>query len=291
MRGQPAGRWLPADRRPRCPQRDLFARRTRRTYTVALLNKQEILFALTVDNTTTLSNIWRITAKKTDFYLEAGQEGTAHLSLHGPNDRFEGHRFHMKIDRRKVDSIRQRGDFVAHSIPRKGFGFDGQPLAHHAFLVARVRLTWQLQRPKFRHAAVTGATLELADHQSGIQLSTPLQPNSAWDIDLVVSYGVPYWPDGAQSQRDGSRLGPLANAAGMWLTGTSYHRSQAASPGPPELSLRQPSRGEEASRILAAGPGLEGTADLYWFVETITGRSLLESTEAERSGSTRHGVG
>jgi hypothetical protein len=127
------------------------------------------MVALTAGDSPALGNIWRITAKNTDFYLDPlGEVGTvAHLSVHSPSESFDGHRFHIKVDRKPAAAAQERGEFVEHGIPRKGFAFDGQQLADRVFLVARIRWTWHLQRPRFRAAAVSGPALELADYQSG----------------------------------------------------------------------------------------------------------------------------
>lgn len=196
------------------------------------METKQIMVALTAGDSPALANIWRITAKKTDFYLDPlGQAGTvAPLSVHGSNERLDGHRFHIKVDRRLAATAKDQGHFVGHGVPRKGFIFDGQQLAAHAFRVARIRWTWDLQRLRFRAAAVSGPAPEIADHQSGARLSEVLSPNDAWDIDLVVSYDQPYWPDSLGSLRDKARLGPLRNDAGLWLTATSYHRSQKKYP-------------------------------------------------------------
>jgi hypothetical protein len=247
------------------------------------------MVALTAGDSPALGNIWRITAKNTDFYLDPlGEVGTvAHLSVHSPSESFDGHRFHIKVDRKPAAAAQERGEFVEHGIPRKGFAFDGQQLADRVFLVARIRWTWHLQRPRFRAAAVSGPALELADYQSGARLSTLLSPNDAWDIDLVVSYGQPYWPNPGGSLRDSARLEPLRNDAGLWLTATSYHRSQKKYPTPEQLSPRLPRPGEEPNRIMGGGPGPDGVGDMYWFVETITARELIEATIAARQGETR----
>ena len=157
------------------------------------------MLALTLGDSLALGNIWRITAKKTDFYLDPLDEAGAvgHLSVHGPNERFDGHRFHMKVDRRLAVSAKDRNVFVMHTVPRKGYSFGGQQLAAHAFRVARIRWTWELQRPRFRAAAASASAPELADHQSGARMSEALSPNDAWDIDLVISYDRTYWPDSA----------------------------------------------------------------------------------------------
>lgn len=244
------------------------------------------MVALTAGDSPALGNIWQITAKKTDFFLNPlGQAGTfAHLSVHGPNERFDGHRFHIKVDPRLVATAKNRGYFVEHGIPRKGFAFDGQQLAAGAFRVARIRWTWHLQRPRFRAAAVSGPAPELADHQVGARLSEVLSPNDAWDIDLVVSYGQPYWPEPFGSLRDNARLGPLPNDAGLWLTATSYHRSQTKYPTPDQLRPSLPRPGERPNRIMGSGPGPDGEASMYWIVETITSCELIDASAAQQQG-------
>jgi hypothetical protein len=243
---------------------------------------EEIMVAFTAGESPALGNIWRITAKKTDFYLDPlGEPGrVAHLSVHGANERFDGHRFHIKVDRRLAAEAKDQGHFVGNGIPRNGFVFDGQQLSGHVFLVARIRWSWDLQRPRFRTAAVSGSAPELAGHQSGARLSDALLPNEAWDLDLVVSYGQPYWPNPHGSLRDNARLGPLPNDAGLWLTATSYHRSKTEYPTPERLSPRLPHPGEEPNRILCCGPGSAGVRDMFWFVETITSRQLIEASIA-----------
>lgn len=177
------------------------------------------MIALTAAGAPTLGNIWRISAKKSDFYLDArghtGFGGVGHLSVHGPKTGFDGHRFHMKVDRRAVVTERDCGYFVEHSIPKKGYSFAGHRVAPDAHLVARIRWTWHLQRPRFRAAAAAGAVPDLVKNQSGAILSEQLEPNDAWDIDLVVSYNEPFWPDPTGSLRDNARLAPLRNNAGL----------------------------------------------------------------------------
>ena len=173
------------------------------------MDKREILVALTDGGTNRLGNAWRITAKKSDFYLEPLADHDAmHLSAHGPNALHGGHRFHIRIDRKAAQAARASGDLVAHAIPKKGHALDGVQVADRAHLVARIRWTWLLQRPRFRDAALTGVTTALLPHQSGAALSKALGPNDAADLDLVVSYGKPHWPTARKSLQDNSRLGP-----------------------------------------------------------------------------------
>lgn len=248
------------------------------------MTKREIFVVLSADDNHARGNIWKMTAKKTDFYLdfEGTHNGGFHLSIHGPNEKFSGHRFHVKADRQAVKSARMAGSFLEHGLG-KGLEFDGTKLADHAYLVARLRWTWDLQRPRFKHAALSRVAVpELSAGRSGKMLDTPLAPNSAWDIDVVVSYGEPFWPDAERSARDDSRLGPLENDAGMWLTATSYHRSQILHPSPEHLRLPVPRPGETPQSVLGAGPGHAGQQGMYWFVEGITSQEVLSATAASR---------
>ncbi|EXG79861.1 hypothetical protein [Cryptosporangium arvum] len=248
------------------------------------MNSREILIAFTGGGSVPLGNVWRITAKKTDFYIDPlGDAGLAHLSVHGPNEDNPGaHRFHIKVDRRAAAEAQSRGDFVAHSVFRKGHPYDGQRVAPGAYRVARIRWTWDLQRPRYRNAApVTHPLPEITPNRFGARLSKELEPNQAADVDLVVSYGEPHWPEGPGSLRDNARLGPLENEAGMFLTATSFRRSQMVRPAPTGLVPRLPRPGEEPARLLCAGPGDDGAMDMYWFVEAITSRELLEASREE----------
>jgi hypothetical protein len=184
------------------------------------MKRQEIVVAFTDGESPPLGNVWRITAKNTDFYLDPiGQAEAFHLSVHGPNKRYSGHRFHVKVDRSAAADIEQQGDFIVHEIPRKGFPVKGVELKPGVFRVARIRWLWDLQRPRFRQAATSGVTVpEITGGRFGAKLSKPLRPNDAADLDLVISYNKPHWPAGDRSLQDNSRLGPLKNVAGMWLT-------------------------------------------------------------------------
>ena len=76
------------------------------------------MVALTAGDSNALGNIWRITAKKSDFYLEPlDGADVVHLSAHGPNDRFDDHRFHIKIDRTAASAAKKRGCLVGARRP------------------------------------------------------------------------------------------------------------------------------------------------------------------------------
>lgn len=227
-----------------------------------------------------LGNMWRITAKGTDFYVDPiGEVGVFHLSVHGPNGEHpDGHRFHVKADRRGVAQANESGYFVSHALPRHGYPIDGEEIAEKAWRVARIRWRWDLRRPRYRDAArLPGPFPEITESRSGARFAKAMEPNDAADVDLVISYNRPYWPNEGNSLRNDARLGPLRNAAGMYLTATSYRRSQMKHPAPENLIPRLPRPDEEPNRILCAAPdGAKG--NMYWFVEAITAREIIEAS-------------
>lgn len=234
--------------------------------------KREIVIALAGNDGFARGNIWRITAKKTDFYLdiEGRYGGGLHLSIHGSNSRFATHRFHIKADR--MATARKKGVHFEHGIGR-GVAFDGVQIAKDIHLVARLRFVWHLQRERYANVARTRGKLpELHDFRRGGALYELLEPNTAWDIDFVVSYHRPYWPHAKQSSRNNARIGALSNEAGMWLTATSYQRLLTTAPTPWYLDLALPQPGEPAAPGLMSGLGEGKLEHMYWFVESITAR-------------------
>lgn len=254
-----------------------------------MASKQEIILALAGDDNAARGSIWKLTAKKTDFYLEfSGKEnGGIHLSAHGPSEKFESHRFHIKTDRRKAQKARNKGAFLEESLD-DGVEFKGVQLVEHAYLVARLRWTWDLQRPRYLHAALSrGSVPKLNDSRQGKVLETQLEPNYAWDIDLVVSYGKPYWVTDAfwwKQKQIGPlspKLGPLKNNAGMYLTGTSVHRSLAKEPGPADHLLPRPRNDEDAQLLISGGFGQGELKDMYWFEERIVSKDFPQKYDFE----------
>lgn len=241
--------------------------------------RSEILLVMTAGETPPLGNIWRITAKGSDFYLDTvgSPVDAAHVSLHGPRKDFVDHRFHLKVDRRAAREARESGHFVEHMVPAKGQTFRGRQVAEKAYHVVRLRWRWHLQRPRFRSAALSGNAPEIREGQSGRKLAALLRENSAWDVDLFIAYGKPYWPWQLVPSTGDNRLGPVRNDAGLWLTATSAHRAEMVSPSPANLVPRLPSSDETPNRLTCGGLGPDGQDDMYWFVETITARELLDN--------------
>ena len=203
--------------------------------------------------------------------------------MHGPNERFQDHRFHIKSDRHAVRKAQDAGSFLEHELGR-GHKFNGVQVADDAYLVARLRWTWDMQRPRFHQAALTRSPIpDLGTDRYGQMHRKPLAENSAWDVDIIVSYHEPHWPDPDESARDNSRVEPpLRNEAGMWLTATSYHRPQFRFPSPPDLKLPLPRLGETPQCFMGGGPGHLGAQDMYWLVQGITSKELLANTAVSR---------
>ncbi|GAB2648193.1 hypothetical protein GCM10009743_24620 [Kribbella swartbergensis] len=64
----------------------------------------------------------------------------------------------------------------------------------------------------------------------------------------------------------------------MWLTATSYRRSQSIHPTPDKLTLPIPEDARDANRILSAGPIQDESGSIFWFVEAITSRESIAAS-------------
>lgn len=228
--------------------------------------------------------VWQLTSKKTDFYITPVHEDKSqpmHVSLHGPNGKHSSERFHVKVDYRAAEAAGLR--MTSKMIGKKGMEFPGKQISSRAYLVARIRWSWNLQRERFKSIAMTGHVPTLGEHDEGRFLDVELNPNSTWDVDLVLSRDDPYWPS---KEKLFSRakpevvpspyLGPLRNDAGLWLTGSSLQRSETHDPTPGNLKPPLPTANEHPSRVLAAGVGPDG---IFWMHEAITSKEFLNSRE------------
>ena len=60
----------------------------------------------------------------------------------------------------------------------------------------------------------------------------------------------------------------------MYLTVVSYERTEGQRPTPQELIIPSPSPGETPIPMLCIGP--DDASAMYWFVEQMTSREVLE---------------
>jgi len=230
---------------------------------------------------------WSIRAKKNDFYIEpvgSGKGQLLHLSLHGPRQGKPGTRFHLKVNDDATEKQRNAGQLVEHGIPASGQILNGVQVADRAFLVCRLRWMPSLQNPDFSsHASVGSVLPDLREGKQGLILNTRLEPDNAWDLDLVVSHDAPYWPHHDRTKEDGAQL-VLESETGMYLIVTSFHRNVAAYPAPDHLTPSPPTDQETPQLLLGGGLDSrpEGEQDMYWLVETITSRELLQRSFPNR---------
>ena len=75
-------------------------------------------------------------------------------------------------------------------------------------------------------------------------------------------------------------MGPVQNESGLWLTAASVHRAEKMYPSPPGLVPRLPKLAETPNRLTCGGLGPAGENDMYWFVETVTSRELIDQWRA-----------
>lgn len=245
------------------------------------MSKQEIVLAFGGGKRRALGNVWLITSTKGDFYLKLWRsKKVLHLSIHSPRGAWVDHRFHIKVVDSGSAKMVEKGDFFLSAITNEEpYIFKGQNIAPGVFKVARIRWTWDMQRLRYEKFAINIGYPELKDGRAGGIISKPVDTNCATDVDFFISYSEPYWPDKGKSLRDNARLGPLKNEAGMWLTAIVYHHSQVLYPAPPGLLPPRPSQGETPNQIMAGGPGPLGENDIYWFVECITSREVIKTSQ------------
>ncbi len=226
-----------------------------------------------------LGNGWRIVAKKRDFYVEPLGDSTSspfHISAHGPQGRHINHRFHIRVDEA---NFHQRGLIYNHSIPKGGAEFTGKKIADDAYHILRLRWTWHLGRPRYvRHYSPDYPLTQTLDADQAYKMDKPLEVNEVWDVDLIASYHRPYmphmgafWPDASRTAPP-ARFGPILNAAGMYLTGTSYRRTETRFKTPRRVNPPLPRKGQTPNRILVGGSDHEG---LYWLNQTITSLDII----------------
>lgn len=226
-----------------------------------------------------LGDAWKITTKKTDFYVEPSGDPTTspfHISAHGPHGKHHSHRFHVKVDE---GNFHKRELVYNHDIPRRGAEFIGKQLSENTYLIIRLRWSWHLGRSKFaRYYSLNNFTAELSTSEQGYKLDEPLSANEVWDVDLVASYNRPHWPNmGAfwpetSPEAPSPRFGPIVNEAGMYLTGTSYRRTESRSPTPARVNPPLPTKDQTPNRILVGGSDNDG---LYWLNQTITALDIV----------------
>lgn len=209
-----------------------------------------------------------------------------HLSAHGPTEKHPSHRFHIKVRDRHVEDAGSQGHFVAHDLPKQGHVVPGRKVGDaDAYLVMRLRWDASLRDPLYADAArATDPVPELLPTEAGALLDESLDPGFAWDLDIYVAFGAPYWPAMPGRTVGDPCLGPLANDKGMYVTVLSVDRDAAITAAPKDLVPGLPDVEEAPARLLCGGPDPVG--GIFWWVETIVARELIDATEASRLGQT-----
>jgi hypothetical protein len=228
---------------------------------------------------------WRIWPRGTSFYLKSGVPGMRHLklSMHSDDPRHPaGGGFKLGMD--TEESYRNAIDAGQALAVRGGqwpIWFPGAPQTDDATLVARLRWTWDACT-RLGPAPEPG---ELTKDAVGLVAPVPGQPGDAMDVDLIVSKTKPYWRSEKRARRDNACLGPLANAAGDWLTGTIVRRLAAHYAPPDSLIAPRARSREDQLRGVAAGVDPTG---FVWLIEQRMSRAGCRTAAAHRPQEREH---
>jgi len=177
------------------------------------------------------------------------------------------------------------GERLLHGVlrPRKGIKFRGEQVAPGAFHVVRLRWTWDVQRERYREYAYFGDTPVPGPTEQGFVQRALLNPNQAWD---VTSSSPTTSRTGPQRHSPKGLVTPVsvlsATTPATGSPGRSWVRHQSRTPTPVTALPRLPRVGETPNRITCGGLGPEGPDGIYWFVETITAREVMDNGEQER---------
>jgi hypothetical protein len=179
-------------------QAEVLAMRSSWPPRLAVVATKQILVALTAgDHLRSATSGASPRRRPTSISAVLGQAGTAvHLSVRGLNDRFDGHRFYIKVDHQIASSATGQGYFMEHGVPRKGSD--------------STAWTWHLQRPRFRSATISGQAPQIARPPVRRTAFRDLAVNDAWDIDLAFSQ----W-----AKADAQLIADLSSR--VWPTGRS----------------------------------------------------------------------
>lgn len=236
-----------------------------------------------------IADVWRFTGKRSGFYVDLsdGKEKVK-LSVHGPQKKHTSHRFHIKVDHGWADTAHEHGEFIAHGLDAE-YSFAGVEVAPRAYHVARVRWSAEILRRKYKRFVVSTELPEVSTTEPGHIVSKPVGTGDCVDVDLVMAYDTPYIAGGERARKDNAVLGPLTNGTGMWLSATVVRRLERDHPTPADLHCPRPEPGEVPNRLLACGPGNDGADGIYWFVEGVTSRSLVERSLESQASSRSSG--
>lgn len=242
---------------------------------------QRFFFAMAPAGRGPIGSVWRFTGKKSDFYIDLADGAEAmHLSVHGPRASHPQHRFHLRVDQESAATAHERGEFAAHGIGPGGFSFEGQEIEPGVHHVLRVRWSADGLRRKYQPYMISGLLPEVSSGQPGYRMVRRLGTGECVDLDVFLSYGKGHVHGGGRAKKDEAVLGPIENAAEMFLSATCVRRLQRDHPTPSGLAVPKPTTGDEPNRILCGGTSDGGPSGIYWFVDDITTRSCLEGSIA-----------
>lgn len=209
-----------------------------------------------------LGHLWRLWSHETSFYLSARDPNlaAAKFSLHGSDPRpGKTPVFKFAPVGGGEDRVLASGEFPLR--------FLGAPASEDTRRVLRFRFRPQMYDGRLPSGR--GFEKEIGAAR-GILVTAPA-PGYVADLDFYVSSAEPRLKP--EVVHKGAVVGPIANAAGQWLTGISHRRLELKHPTPRQAFELPPN--DEQDAVRGQWIGTAGCS-YAWVVETQLSRSALQ---------------
>lgn len=231
---------------------------------------------------------WLIETHQTSFYIKPTYRPmqVTKVSIHGPDPKHVGKQ-HFRVDFTKPEearkAIRAGGGWVAfgQEFPLK---FSGRRINKRAVHLAR----FSADSTMFRRGMQRGPDPQTKP-KATLHARVDAPPEGyVTHVDLYLSNIRPYWcNDEVRLRRENAGMGPLVNAAGMFLTAVISRRSESKEPDP----FGDTSEGLPDDQLIRGIAEGVDTTGLLWVCEKMMPRSKLEQTSPPRRGATLRSSG
>ena len=241
-----------------------------------------IVFFIHDQETGVCGYTWFIEAHGTSFYIKSTYKPmqVTKVSIHGPDPNHIGNQ-HFRLDFTKPDeargAVRAGGGWAAFGQPLP-LKFSGRRINKRTVHLAR----FSAESNMFRRGMQRGPDPQVKSKATlHARIDAPPEGHVT-HVDVYLSNVRPYWcNDELKLRRVNAGIGPLVNAAGMYLTAVISRRRAASEPDP----FGDPSEGlpdDECIRGIAEGVDNTG---LLWVCEKMLPKSKVEQVSPPMRGA------